>query len=89
MSSVAARGEDPTAGAQREETQKAVAEALERIPEHFRAILTLRDLQGCPYEEIAEVLELEIGTVKSRINRARMAFKDACLLTTPQNEVLS
>ena len=54
-----------------------VRKALEHLPEHYREALTLRDLQGCSYQEISRVLEMEIGTVKSRINRARLAFKDA------------
>ena len=81
MAGIAAKSDDPSSRSQQEETRKAVTEALERIPEHFREILTLRDLQGCSYEEICDVLQLELGTVKSRINRARVAFKEAFEVT--------
>ena len=46
-------------------------ENLERLPEEQKLILVLRDVNGMSYEEIAETLELELGTVKSRIFRAR------------------
>ena len=47
----------------------------ELSPEH-RLVLTLRELQGYNYEEIAEIAECEVNTVKSRLNRARAAFKE-------------
>ena len=87
MAGVADRGEAPSEAPQREEMRRAVTLALERIPEHFREVLALRDLQGCSYEEISDVLRLELGTVKSRINRARVAFKESFLMTSLGNEV--
>ena len=50
------------------------AELRELKPEH-RAVLVLRDIQGLTYEEIAQVLGLELGTVRSRLHRARMEMK--------------
>ena len=55
--------------------QAKVREAIDSLPEHFRMMLVLRDLEGFAYEEIASMLELPLGTVKSRINRARLEFK--------------
>jgi RNA polymerase sigma-70 factor (ECF subfamily) len=55
--------------------QRKVRIAIDSLPEHFRMMLVLRDIEGFTYEEIASMLELPLGTVKSRINRARLEFK--------------
>ena len=57
------------------EIQQAVQQALQEIPQVFRGAVVLRDLEGLSYEEIAEVLECSVGTVKSRILRGRRALK--------------
>jgi len=56
---------------ERKLTREALRDGLMRLPEDQRKILLLREIQGLSYEEIAEVLSLESGTVKSRIYRAR------------------
>ena len=53
----------------------AVREAIDSLPEDQKMIITMRDITGLSYAEIAETLGLEMGTVKSRINRARGAVK--------------
>jgi len=58
------------------EAQRTVHRALDRLPQVFRGAVVLRDLEGLSYEEIAEVLEVSVGTVKSRILRGRRALKD-------------
>jgi RNA polymerase sigma-70 factor (ECF subfamily) len=58
------------------EIQAAVQNALQEIPQVFRSAVILRDLEGLSYEEIAEVLECSVGTIKSRILRGRRALKD-------------
>jgi RNA polymerase sigma-70 factor, ECF subfamily len=58
------------------EIQEAVQNALQHVPEVFRSAVILRDLEGLSYEEIAEVLDCSVGTVKSRILRGRRALKD-------------
>jgi RNA polymerase sigma-70 factor (ECF subfamily) len=58
------------------EIQSVVQSALNEIPDVFRSAVILRDLEGLSYEEVAEVLECSVGTVKSRILRGRRALKD-------------
>ncbi|HLW82588.1 MAG TPA: sigma-70 family RNA polymerase sigma factor [Candidatus Acidoferrales bacterium] len=57
------------------ETQAAVQNALAQIPDVYRSAVILRDLEGLSYEEVAEVLETSIATVKTRILRGRRALK--------------
>jgi RNA polymerase sigma-70 factor (ECF subfamily) len=70
----------PDEAAERSEVRRIVNDAINRLPEDQRVVITLRDLQGMSYEEIAKILDLPGGTVKSRINRARLALKN--ILTT-------
>jgi RNA polymerase sigma-70 factor (ECF subfamily) len=53
----------------------AVEQALQQVPEPYRTALILRDLEEMSYEEIAEVLAISLGTVKSRITRGRDALR--------------
>lgn len=69
-------GEGPADQAQRRERRRAVLRALHELPEQQRAMIVLFDIQGHSYEEIAALLELPLGTVKSRLNRARLAMRD-------------
>ena len=60
---------------EREQLQAAMGQAIATVPEKYRLALVLRDIEGLPYEEIAEVLNIPGGTVRSRINRARSMLK--------------
>jgi len=68
---------DPQRDVERRERQAVVLKALQRMSEDHRTVLVLFDLNGLAYEEIAEVLQVPLGTVKSRLNRARLAMRDA------------
>jgi RNA polymerase sigma-70 factor (ECF subfamily) len=57
------------------ETQAAVRAALTELSEAYRSAVILRDLEGLSYEEVAEVLEISVATVKTRILRGRRALK--------------
>ena len=54
---------------------EALLNAIDKLPEEQRIVITLRDIQGLSYGEIAQVLDCPDGTVKSRISRARQALK--------------
>ena len=62
---------------EKKELRSAVSRAMAQLPEEYRQILALREVSGLSYEELAETLQLEIGTVKSRLSRAR---KKLCTL---------
>ncbi|MGQ9729917.1 MAG: RNA polymerase sigma factor [Candidatus Zipacnadales bacterium] len=67
---------NPLAELERRERQTAVLSALRKISDDHRTVLVLFDLNGLSYEEIAEVLQVPLGTVKSRLNRARLALRE-------------
>lgn len=58
------------------EVQETVRRALSSVPPVFRSAVVLRDLEALAYEEVAEVLEVSVGTVKSRIMRGRRMLKE-------------
>ncbi len=55
-----------------------IREMICKLPEHFRIVIILRELQGLSYEEIAKITQTNVGTVKSRISRARNKLQE-CL----------
>lgn len=66
---------DPALQTERRMAREAVEQALRGLPDHQREILVMRELSGLSYQEIGQALELDLGTVKSRIARARLALK--------------
>jgi len=66
---------DPAAQLERGELEAALQRAITELPEERRIVVVLRDLEGLPYEEIAEALDLPINTVRSRLHRARLDLK--------------
>ena len=71
--------QDPHRRLEETERRKALDRGLERLPEHQRRVLVLRELSGLSYQEIGQELELDLGTVKSRIARARLALRKILL----------
>lgn len=67
--------ETPDSLLQRDQLQKVVFDAIDALPEELKRAVTLRELEGLSYEEIAEVMDCPIGTVRSRIFRAREAIE--------------
>ncbi len=65
----------PFEAAANAEIRTRVEQELRQVPEPFRTVVVLRDLEGLAYEEIAEVLNVRIGTVKSRLMRGRALLK--------------
>jgi RNA polymerase sigma-70 factor (ECF subfamily) len=72
----ARRNPPPDEAASRKETVRAVTDALNELDEEFRVVVVLRDIEGMNYGEIAEVLDLPTGTVKSRLHRARNMLRE-------------
>lgn len=58
------------------ELDRIIKHEMQQLPEHFRVPIVLRELQGLSYEEIAEVTKTNVGTVKSRISRARCRLQN-------------
>ena len=61
----------PEHHAMRSEQRRALDRAIQELPEDMRSAVVLRDIQGCSYDEIADILNTNVGTIKSRISRAR------------------
>ena len=66
----------PDAALEQGELEAALHRAIAELPDERRIVVVLRDLEGLSYEEIAAALDLELGTVRSRLHRARMDLKD-------------
>jgi RNA polymerase sigma-70 factor (ECF subfamily) len=68
----------PESEAMRSELARAIQDCLDRLPDEFRVVAVLADVQGYEYREVAEVVGKPLGTVKSRLARARARLRD-CL----------
>ena len=69
-------GRSPQAAAIKAETRLRVAQAIEELDDEMRLAIVLRDMEDMDYSQIADVLSVPTGTVKSRIHRARMVLKE-------------
>ena len=70
--------ENPEQAAQRNELNTAIQDCINDLPDEQRVVAVLADVEGYPYQEIAEITGMQLGTVKSRLSRARNRLRD-CL----------
>ena len=70
------KGETPDQGIHREERVAEVHRALDRLSDEHRQIIVLREIDGLCYESISEILKLPVGTVRSRLHRARSQMRE-------------
>ncbi len=68
----------PEAQAMRSELADAIQDCLDRLPDEFRVVAVMADVQGYEYREVAEIVGKPLGTIKSRLARARARLQD-CL----------
>lgn len=73
---LSADGETPEETVIRKERIQAVRLAISQLGDDHKRIIILRDIQGLSYDEVAEILGISLGTVKSRLSRARQALKE-------------
>lgn len=66
----------PELALERIETQRVIQESISELDEEYRIVVVMRDIQGYSYNEISDALGINLGTVKSRLNRARNALKE-------------
>lgn len=74
----------PSMGIEEAEISEITREVLEHLPDIFKAVLIMREFDGLAYQEIADTLGISIGTVESRLFRARGRFKDKLLSLHPE-----
>jgi RNA polymerase sigma-70 factor (ECF subfamily) len=88
VATLADHGDSPFDLAAQAELRHRVEDALRQIPESFRTVVVLREIEGFAYEEIAEILNINVGTVKSRLTRGRSALR-ALLASDSKNSAPS
>jgi RNA polymerase sigma-70 factor (ECF subfamily) len=74
----------PDAGLEREEIARVTHEVLGELPDIFRTVLVLREFEERSYQEMADILGISIGTIESRLFRARAKFRDKLLNLYPE-----
>ncbi len=75
--------DSPFDQAAQSELREQVEAALRQLPEAYRTVVVLREIEGFAYEEIAEILEINLGTVKSRLTRGRSALRALLSVAEP------
>ncbi|MCL2436959.1 MAG: RNA polymerase sigma factor [Clostridiales bacterium] len=77
---IADKAPGPDGLLEKKEESEYIVQCLDKLSTEYKEVLILRDLNGFSYDEIASILDCSIGTVKSKISRARQKFKDIYLL---------
>ena len=72
----ASAGADPVSRLEAEQRQALVRDAVDALPPHYRIVIVLSSVEELPYQEIAGLLEIPVGTVKSRINSAKRLLRE-------------
>ncbi len=72
----ARRNPSPEAAMMARETAQCIADALQELDEEYRLVVVLRDIENMDYGQIADVLDVPVGTVKSRLHRGRCVLKE-------------
>jgi RNA polymerase sigma-70 factor (ECF subfamily) len=67
---------EASSSVQQKEAKARISQAIAELDAELRAVVVLRDIEGLPYEEIAKILEVPKGTVKSRLHRGRLELRD-------------
>lgn len=74
-SQIAAEGELPEDEVERMETQERIQYEISKLPDKYRSVIILRYIEELPLQEIGDILELPLGTVKTRVHRGRVALR--------------
>jgi RNA polymerase sigma-70 factor (ECF subfamily) len=77
---IAADDSSPTEAIERRETQEQVLAALGRLDAEYRTILVMRDIEDMDYQQMADVLNIPLGTLKSKLFRARLAMREQMVM---------
>jgi RNA polymerase sigma-70 factor (ECF subfamily) len=77
LHSDAVAGDHPAAALERDTARESLHQALDRLPPEFREVIVLRELEGLSYKEIGDVTGVPVGTVMSRLSRARRRLQEA------------
>jgi RNA polymerase sigma-70 factor (ECF subfamily) len=79
--SEAVSDEHPESALSRRDLRQSLADVLDRLPPDFREVIVLREIEGLSYKEIGEVVDVPVGTVMSRLARARKRLQEALIVS--------
>ncbi len=68
-------GDRPDVRLERKELKEAMFQVMHKLPKKYREVFILREVEGLSYEEISEIVDCPVGTIKSRVNRGRLKFR--------------